>query len=149
MKKQISIWTAGILLIAAVLVTVGIESYKNAGFIATISHAQNTTGTIVSVSMTTGQETTVGIDLNDDGKADVTAYTNSFLGGDIMRQCSQWSDGKVEKHEGYSLTTVNPLTPLKAKIVRCVSANGTFWERTIPTYLLFRYGKDQSDLASN
>lgn len=149
MKKQISIWVAGILVIAAVLVTVGINSYKNAGLVATLTHAQETTGTIVSVSMATGQETTVGIDLDDDGKADVTAYTNSFLGGDIMRQCSQWSDGKVEKHEGYSLTDVNPLTPLKAKIVRCTIANGNFWEKTIPAYLLFRYGKDQSDLASN
>ena len=145
MKKKVTKVIA-ITLIMAIIVglTLAVSSYKNAGVVATIVGPAETTGTIVSVNFGSN-ETIVGVDTDGDGNADITAFTNSFLGGDIMKQVSTWSDGETT---GY-LTQINAFTSIKAKVFKVVSGDGnaTFWEKNIPEYVLYRYGKDAKDLA--
>lgn len=139
--KQRKLWKVALLLGLTIVATLAVQSYRNAGFVATLVGPHKITGTITSVDI---NNVSVGVDIDGDGVADIMAVTNAVLLGDIMKQSSEWSEGETD---GY-VTEINPYTPIKAYVVKTVAASGTILEKTIPEYILFRYGANDEDLVA-
>ena len=133
MERKNLIWTI-VLVIFTVIITVGITEVKNFG----IFGPEKAVGIVVELNYFLNNDVVLGVDINNDLKADIKVHTNAVSASDIMQKCCQWSDGKSD---GF-LTEIRMFSPVKIKAWRCVVSNGNFWERNIPQYIFFGYEDD-------
>ena len=128
MKKKVIVF-ASIIIAAVIVFIIGghlnpIGPAERTGYVVEINSFSNDNGVVL------------GIDLDNDGDADVRAETNAVVGRDIIQKLCLMHD---EATEIAGIYEIKMFSPVKVNILRVIMSDGNLWERTIPKYIIMGY----------